>query len=66
MSNPMRASVLVTLTAWARREKPDPLQSFSAEMAALRNLGKIDYVVLNAGILKYPNVRPWLNSHGEA
>lgn len=28
-----------------------------AEVTALQNLTKIDYVILNAGILRYPNVR---------
>ena len=34
----------------------DTNQNFVREVAALRNLGRIDHVILNAGILQYPNV----------
>lgn len=36
---------------------PDNDQKFVEDIAAIRHLDRIDYVVLNAGILKYPNVR---------
>ena len=32
-------------------------QTFVRELCALREVARIDYVVVNAGILKYPNVR---------
>lgn len=35
-------------------------QKFVAQLAMIPNL-KIDYVVLNAGVLRYPNVSP--NGH---
>lgn len=31
-------------------------QNFAREVAALRNIDRIDHVILNAGILQYPNV----------
>ena len=31
-------------------------QRFASDVAALLKMQRIDYVVLNAGILKYPNV----------
>ena len=34
----------------------DVLQKFANDVAVLMKTQKIDYVVLNAGILKYPNV----------
>lgn len=34
----------------------DTNQNFVREIAALRNLDRIDRVILNAGILQYPNV----------
>lgn len=33
------------------------LQKFVAQVAMIPNL-KLDYVILNAGVLKYPNVSP--------
>jgi len=33
----------------------DVYQEFVSQVAGLRNL-KIDYVVINAGVLRYPNV----------
>jgi hypothetical protein len=35
----------------------DQSQKFVAQLAMIPNL-KIDYVVLNAGVLRYPNVSP--------
>ena len=34
----------------------DKTQNFAREVAALRNIDRIDHVILNAGILQYPNV----------
>lgn len=31
-------------------------QNFAQEITAMRNLDRIDHVILNAGILEYPNV----------
>lgn len=36
-------------------------QKFVAQLAMIPNL-KIDYVVLNAGVLRYPNVSPTLST----
>ena len=36
--------------------EPDRAQNFAREVAALRNIDRIDHVILNAGILQYPNV----------
>lgn len=38
--------------------EPDPHQNFAREIAAIRNVGTIDHVILNPGILEYPNVGP--------
>ncbi|CAD6566752.1 MAG: polyketide synthase [Alectoria sarmentosa] len=35
--------------------EPDRAQNFAREVAALRNIDRIDHVILNAGILQYPN-----------
>jgi hypothetical protein len=40
----------------------DQQQKFVAQLAMIPNL-KIDYVVLNAGVLRYPNVSP--NGHAD-
>lgn len=34
----------------------DTAQNFAREVAALRNIDRIDHVIVNAGILQYPNV----------
>lgn len=34
----------------------DKTQNFAREVAALRTISRIDHVILNAGILQYPNV----------
>ncbi len=34
----------------------DRTQNFAREVAALRSIDRIDHVILNAGILQYPNV----------
>lgn len=31
-------------------------QTFANDVAAMKNLSRIDHVILNAGILAYPNV----------
>lgn len=36
--------------------EPDRNQNFAQEVAAMRNIDRIDHVILNAGILQYPNV----------
>ena len=36
----------------------DTNQNFAREVAALRNIDRIDHVIVNAGILQYPNVGP--------
>ena len=41
--------------------EPDVIQNFAREVAALRTIDRIDHVILNAGILRYPNVG--LTSH---
>lgn len=35
---------------------PNTIQNFAREVAALRTIDRIDHVILNAGILQYPNV----------
>ena len=40
----------------AFKRTSDILQKFANDVAVLMKAQKIDYVVLNAGILKYPNV----------
>lgn len=42
------------------RRKPDFIQRFIGDITAMEGLHKIDYVVLNAGILRYPNVSAML------
>lgn len=34
----------------------DRMQSFAREVASLSTISRIDHVILNAGILQYPNV----------
>ena len=34
----------------------DSIQNFAREVASLRTISRIDHVILNAGILHYPNV----------
>lgn len=34
----------------------DRMQNFAREVASLRTISRIDHVILNAGILQYPNV----------
>ena len=45
----------VVVVSTPRYKGTDRLQKFVAQLAAIPNL-KIDYVVLNAGVLRYPNV----------
>lgn len=64
--NPMRASELWTLVGAAplgacRLLECDvtedaSISRFISDVVAMRDLQRIDYVVLNAGILRYPNV----------
>lgn len=35
---------------------PNTAQNFAREVAALRTVDRIDHLILNAGILQYPNV----------
>ena len=39
-----------------RFKEPDRAQNFAREIAVLRNLDRIDHVIINAGTLQYPNV----------
>ena len=34
----------------------DYIKSFASEVGAIKHLKKIDFVIISAGILKYPNV----------
>lgn len=46
---------LAWLSPMLGTNRPDRKQKFINQIAAIPNL-KIDYVVLNAGVLRYPNV----------